>query len=202
MFYHVCVRLGGLLLLCLVTLGSCGESNGKQGKRAETEPTSKHTDAVDLKLPYEPEYFSLDSTVLRIKVFALPALFDLEPLWSRAQMSDPSPRFQFYGFEAVYTLETDNLILRFAEANEVGFVRRYQYMLEATVEEGYTLDCGLTIGDPAESLLGILPSPGNVKQKRINTKKLKVIQFYDQWDIYTHTYRIEDGMIEELVIGF
>ena len=161
--------------------------------------TTKHD---ELTLPYQPEYFTIDSAVLSIKVFSMPELFNLESLMSQAQKHSASGRFLYYGIDSIYQVTNSQIDLKFCEANEVGFRKRYEHFTTATVSKGHTLDCGLSIGQSADVLLEIPDQEENAKMKRIRVDKLSEIQFYDNWDIYTHTYHINDGKIESLTIEF
>ncbi len=190
--------LSGLILLVGM---SCSNSNSHQNTLVKILPSDKER-TPQLALPYERDYMTMDSARLSIKVYALPALFDLESMQDRAAVIPADGRFADYGVDKIFQINESNLDLKFCEANEVGFVRRYQHFIEAKVGTGYSLDCGLTIGDPARLLVETESAETELNKKSIRYDKLSEIEFYDHWGIYTHTYRIQDGLIVGLEISF
>lgn len=188
-----------LIILCLVTLGSCKDV-GNNGKTKNIE--AKVIDEEVVVLPYEAEFFTLESSILTIKVMSLPDLFDLESMQNQTKRIPSLGKFERYGVDNVYQISNETLNLYFSEANEVGFRKRYKWMLEANVNSGATLDCGLKIGKSANPLLAIIPPTGNVERDKIKANTLTEVQLYDHWGIYTHTYTIKNGVIEELEIRF
>jgi len=163
------VRMGNHYLsdkwaLCLVvifgivvslSMVSCNSADNKPSvSKLEIAAPNSNTEN-ELSLPYVSEYFTIDSAVLSIKVFSMPELFNLESLMSQAQKHSASGRFLYYGIDSIYQVTNSQIDLKFCEANEVGFRKRYEHFTTATVSKGHTLDCGLSIGQSADVLLRV-----------------------------------------------
>ena len=191
---RIFVTMGLLILFGM----SCNNTNNQ----SNLQLSEKVSSPAQLELPYEVDYLTIDSTRLSIKVYALPSLFDLKSMQGVAKEIEADGKFIEYGIDKVYQVRKSNLDLKFCEANEVGFRKRYEHFIVARIGLGYTLDCGLTIGDPARLLVESKSSEELTKQKSIRYDKLSEVQFYDHWGIYTHTYQIKDGMIQSLEIAF
>ena len=110
------------------------------------------------------------------------------------------------GVDSVYIFKHKNMEVAYQESNEVGFARRYSYMINGRALPGTKLLNGIIVGNPIEQLLEMesvkLALSELPPEQRNRLDQCSTFILYDNWDIYEHVYTLTDGNISSFEVSF
>lgn len=168
------------------------------------------------RIQYSSNYISIDGDYWSIHCDVLDNVFPFPLKDSLASISSyynetSAGAIQNYGMnDSMYHYSDKKYDVNVAESLEVGFQKRYSYLLEGRAKgKSCALLNGIKIGGKVDQLIDDLPVIIMGEESKITKAELvkrlssvKEIEFYDQWGLYTHTYKINQGRIQELIVNF
>lgn len=165
-----------------------------------------------VKINYSSNYFYSEGNKLVVvcdfipKLIPFPHQDHLDNI-SQYYNSSSDGKFKNYGMmDSIYHFDNEHVTLDISEPIDVGFKKRYNFMMKAKVEgNNFELLSGLQLGGNVNQLLDQIPKESfdeNSSDTPPNLSSYKEIEFVDHWQIYKHRYILEKGRVVQFMVDF